>query len=71
MDGRCSSEPRNSEPEEVGIAPENNSPSPPGDPKAAQPISSSHKRRCVRRSGGKLLDFKFASLFVFIYFLKK
>ncbi|XP_008777869.1 probable WRKY transcription factor 65 [Phoenix dactylifera] len=45
MDGRCSTElSRNSEPEEVGIAPENNAPSPLGDPKAAQPISPSAKR---------------------------
>ncbi|KAG1346542.1 putative WRKY transcription factor 65 [Cocos nucifera] len=44
MDGRCSTESRNSEPQEVGIAPENNAPSPPGDPKAAQPLSPSFKR---------------------------
>lgn len=44
MDGRCSTESRNSEPEEVGIAPENNAPRPPGEPKPAQPLSPSHKR---------------------------
>ncbi|XP_010924726.2 probable WRKY transcription factor 65 isoform X1 [Elaeis guineensis] len=48
MDGRCSTEPRNSEPEEVGIAPENNSPSPPGDTKAVQPLPSSQKRSSRR-----------------------
>ncbi|KAG1367767.1 putative WRKY transcription factor 65 [Cocos nucifera] len=44
MDGRCSTKPRNSEPEEVGIASENNAPSPSGDTKAVQPHPSSQKR---------------------------